>query len=76
MADRTIVPRVFKVMTPAILFAGFLLTACATDNVTNRTRLPYIDDMAPPSQVVPPAYPEQPVLKKNEPDNKPVEAPK
>jgi hypothetical protein len=63
-------------MAPVILLAaGLLLTACATDTVTERTRLPFIDDKAPPSQVVPPATQEQPV-QQNVPDTQPLEVPK
>lgn len=65
-----------KVMAALVLFAGLLLTACATDTVTERTRLPFIDDKAPPPQVVPPATPEQPVPNSSIPDTKSLEVPK
>jgi ABC-type oligopeptide transport system substrate-binding subunit len=52
----TVVPRLLCILGAA---AAFLLTACTTDKVTERTRLPYIDDKAPPSDVVPLASPEQ-----------------
>ena len=77
MTGRTEVCRVFKVMAPVMLLTSWLLlTACATDTVTERTRLPFIDDKAPPPQVVPPATPEQPVPNSTVPDTKSLEVPK
>ena len=64
-------PRGIERMTLLICAVGMLLTACATDNVTERTRLPYIDDKAPPSKVVP--LP-QPILSPM-PDTQPSEVP-
>ena len=76
MVAWTEVSRIFKVMMPVMLCAGLLLAACASDNVTERTRLPYIDDKAPPPQIVPSPTPEQPVPGKNIPDAKSLEVPK
>ena len=74
MTVKTEVARFFKVLTP-VLLAGLLLAACASDNVTERTRLPYIDDKAPPPQVVPSPTPEQPVTNQTVPDTKSLEVP-
>ena len=47
---REVLSKIMLVMSCAV---GLLMAACALDNVTERTRLPYID--SPPPQTLPPA---------------------
>ena len=43
-----------NIMVVLFCAVGLLVVACASDNVTERSRLPYIDSPPPPPQAVPP----------------------